>query len=123
MAGQLDADAALDRMAAVLAGATGAVRVEVWVLVGAEPAAALASGQAGAEPAAAPAMVAQDAGLAKPGPVTRTIGVCHQGDLLGAITLEKSRNEPVTAADDKLLTDLASQAGLVLRNVAPDGGA
>ena len=35
MAGQLDAGAALDRMAAVLGGATGAERVEVWVLVGA----------------------------------------------------------------------------------------
>ena len=34
MAGQLDADAALDRMAAVLGAATGAERVEVWVLVG-----------------------------------------------------------------------------------------
>ena len=32
--GQLDADVALDRMASVLAGATGAVRVEVWVRVG-----------------------------------------------------------------------------------------
>jgi hypothetical protein len=30
MAGQLDVDTALDRMASVLAGATGAVRVEVW---------------------------------------------------------------------------------------------
>ncbi len=116
MAGQLDAGAALDRMAAVLAGATGAVRVEVWVLVGTrlQPRSVW---PAGAEPAAAPAMVAQDAGLAKPGPVTRAIGVCHQGDLLGAITLEKSRNEPVSAGEDKLLTDLASQAGLVLRNV------
>ena len=34
MAGQLDAGAALDRMASVLADATGAVRVEVWVRVG-----------------------------------------------------------------------------------------
>src|SRR5437763_17038817 len=34
MAGQLDADAALERMSSVLAGATGAVRVEVWVRVG-----------------------------------------------------------------------------------------
>ena len=34
IAGQLDADAALDRMAAVLGAATGAERVEVWVLVG-----------------------------------------------------------------------------------------
>ncbi len=36
MAGQLDFGTALDRMASILAGATGAVRVEVWVRVGAE---------------------------------------------------------------------------------------
>ena len=49
MAGQLDADAALDRMAAVLGGATGAERVEVWVLVGAalSPAVGLAGRRAG----------------------------------------------------------------------------
>jgi signal transduction histidine kinase len=37
--------------------------------------------------------------------------------MLGAITLEKARSDPVSAAEDKLLTDLASQAGLALRNV------
>ena len=36
MAGQLDPGLALDRMAAVLAGATGAERVGVWVRVGGE---------------------------------------------------------------------------------------
>jgi signal transduction histidine kinase len=116
MAGQLDADAALDRMAAVLGGATGAERVEVWVLVGA----ALSPRSvwpAGAEPGPAPAMVTRSAGLTVLGPVTRAIGVYHQGELLGAITLEKAKNEAVSAAEDKLLTDLASQAGLVLRNV------
>jgi len=50
------------------------------------------------------------------GAVSRAIGVYHQHELLGAITLEKARNEPVSVADDKLLSDLASQAGLVLRN-------
>ena len=34
MAGQLDVDAALDRMTALLAAATGAVRAEAWVRVG-----------------------------------------------------------------------------------------
>jgi signal transduction histidine kinase len=48
---------------------------------------------------------------------TRAIAVRHGEALLGAITLEKPRNEPVSAAEDKLLTHLASQAGLVLRNV------
>ena len=116
MAGQLDADAALDRMAAVLGGATGAERVEVWVLVGAglSPRSVW---PADAEPGAAPAMVTRSAGLATLGPVARAIGVYHQDELLGAITLDKAKNEPVSAAEDRLLTDLASQAGLVLRNV------
>ena len=109
MAGQLDAGTALDRMAAVLAGATGAERVEVWVLVDAEPRPA-AIWQAGA------ASGATAASAARPVPVSRTVGVFHQGERLGEITVVKARNEPVTAADDKLLADLASQAGLVLRN-------
>ena len=41
----------------------------------------------------------------------------HQDELLGAITLSKAKNEPVSAAEDRLLADLASQAGLLLRNV------
>ena len=116
MAGQLDANAALDRMAAVLGGATGAVRSEVWVLVGASLS-PRSVWPAGAEPGAAPEMVTRGAGLAVLGPVARAIGVYHQDQLLGAITLEKAKNEPVSATEDKLLIDLASQAGLVLRNV------
>ncbi len=116
MAGQLDADAALDRMAAVLGGATGAERVEVWVLVGTSLS-PRSVWPAGTEPGAAPVTVTRAAGLAVRGPVARAIGVYHQDELLGAITLEKAKNEAVSAAEDKLLTDLASQAGLVLRNV------
>ena len=48
-------------------------------------------------------------------PVDRAVPVRHQGELLGAFTIEK-RGEPLTAADDKLISDLAGQAGLVLRN-------
>ncbi len=108
MAGQLDPGTALDRMTAVLAGATGAEQVEVWVLVESVPRPA-AIWPAGAEPGPAP-------GAARPGPLNRTVGVYHHGERLGVITLAKARNEPVSAADDKLLADLASQAGLVLRN-------
>ena len=115
MAGQLDADTALDRMATVLAGATGADRAEVWVRGGpqlhprvtwpprsAPPAAVALTGNGGL-----PALAA-----------TRAIAVRHTGELLGAITVTKPRNEPVSAAEDKLLDHLASQAGLVLRNAA-----
>jgi signal transduction histidine kinase len=116
MAGQLEAGAALDRMAAVLGGATGAARVEVWVLVG-NRLSPRSVWPAGAEPGAAPEMVTRSSGIAVIGPLARAIGVYHQDELLGAITLEKARNEPVSPAEGTLLADLASQAGLVLRNV------
>jgi signal transduction histidine kinase len=43
--------------------------------------------------------------------------VRHQGDLLGAITLEPAPGDPMNPARETLVRDLAAQAGLVLRNV------
>jgi signal transduction histidine kinase len=114
MAGQLDADAALDRMSSVLAGATGAVRVEVWVRVGPQLRARVTWPHGSTPPAAVP--LADGDRLPEFG-ATRAIAVRHRDELLGAITLQKPKNEPVSAAEDKLLAHLASQAGLVLRNV------
>ena len=39
----------------------------------------------------------------------RVAEVRHQGELLGALTLTKPANEPVTSAEEKLLTELASR--------------
>ena len=116
MAGQLDADVALDRMASVLAGATGAVRVEVWVRVGPRlrP---QATWPHGSTPPAAVPLAGRRACCPAFDAATRAVAVRHSDELLGAITLRKPRNEPVSAAEDKLLEHLASQAGLVLRNV------
>jgi signal transduction histidine kinase len=114
MAGQLDADAALERMSTVLAGATGAVRVEVWVRVGPQLRARVTWPHGSTPPAAVP--LTGDDRLPELG-ATRAIAVRHGDELLGAITIEKPRDEPVSAAEDKLLAHLASQAGLVLRNV------
>ena len=115
MAGQLDFDTALDRMASVLAGATGAVRVEIWVRVGAQLRPQVIWPRGSAPPAAVP--LAGDAELPAFGLATRAVAVRHGDELLGALAIQKPRNEPVTAAEDKLLAHLASQAGLVLRNV------
>jgi signal transduction histidine kinase len=115
MAGQLDAAGALDRMASVLAGATGAVRVEVWVRVGAQLRPQVTWPPGSAPPTAVP--LTSDAHLPAFDAATRAIAVRHTDELLGAITIEKPRNEPVSAAEDRLLEHLASQAGLVLRNV------
>jgi signal transduction histidine kinase len=114
MAGQLDADVALDRMASVLAGATGAVRVEVWVRIGPQLCPTATWPRGSPQPAAVP--LTDDGDLPALNS-TRAIAVRHSGDLLGAITLDKPRNEPVSAVEDKLLEHLASQAALVLRNV------
>jgi signal transduction histidine kinase len=115
MAGQLDFDIALDRMASILAGATGAVRVEIWVRVGAQLRPQVIWPRGSAPPVAVP--LAGDAGLPAFELATRAVAVRHGDELLGALTIQKPRNEPVTAAEDKLLAHLASQAGLVLRNV------
>jgi signal transduction histidine kinase len=114
MAGQLDADAALDRMSTVLAGATGAVRVEVWIRVGTQLRPRVTWPHGSAPPAAVP--LTDGDRLPELG-ATRAIAVRHTDELLGAISIEKPKNEPVSAAEDKLLAHLASQAGLVLRNV------
>jgi signal transduction histidine kinase len=50
------------------------------------------------------------------GAVSRAVAVRHSGELLGALTVLKPRTEAVSAAEDRLLAQLASQAGLVLRN-------
>ncbi len=49
--------------------------------------------------------------------VSKATPVLHQGELLGAITVTKPPNDPLRPAEDKLIEDLAAQAGLVLRNV------
>ena len=46
----------------------------------------------------------------------RMVPVRHGDDLLGAISLNKPRQEALNSAEDNLLRHVASQAGLVMRN-------
>jgi signal transduction histidine kinase len=116
MAGQLDLTEAVDKMVTVLAGATGADRAEAWIRVGTQlrPAAIWPHG---APPSTAVALGA-DGGLPAFEGASRAAAVQHGGELLGALSLQKPRNEPLTGTEDELLRHLASQAGLVLRNAA-----
>jgi len=118
MTGQLDYDRAVDRMVAVLAGATGATRAEAWIRVGAELRPMTIWPGGSAPPAALPlaARPPDDGQLPAFEGVTRAVAVRHGNELLGALALRKPANEPLTAAEDKLLQHLASQAGLVFRN-------
>jgi signal transduction histidine kinase len=45
------------------------------------------------------------------------VEVRHQGELLGALSVVMPPADPMNPAKDKLVRDLAAQAGLVLRNV------
>jgi len=44
--------------------------------------------------------------------------VRHLGEFLGALSITKKPGESITATEEKLVRDLAAQAGLVMRNVA-----
>jgi signal transduction histidine kinase len=112
LAGEYAADDVLDRIAAALAGGIGADRVVVWLNSGDElrPAAVWPSGARAAPIAAsAAALTATEEGM-------RSFPVRHQGEMLGAIGVHKPPSDPLTPADEKLVGDLAAQAGLVLRN-------
>ena len=108
-------DDVLQRTAEILAQGTGAARVDVWLRVGRDlrPAATWPPGVA--RRASMP-LGADDALPAFDG-VSRVVAVRHDDELLGALALEKPRNEALSPTEDQLLQDLASQAGLVLRNV------
>jgi hypothetical protein len=110
MAGQLDLTEAVDKMVTVLAGATGADRAEAWIRVGPQlrPAAIWPHGA----PPSAVVTLGPDGGLPPFEGASRAVAVSHGGELLGALSLQKPRNEPLTGTEDELLQDLASQAGL-----------
>jgi signal transduction histidine kinase len=103
----------LPRMARIVAEGSGAARADVWLHVGAELVRE-ATWPAGNGQTRVVAPVGEDR---KPSDSDAAIPVRHQGELLGVIGVKKAAGEAMTPAELKLLEDLASQAGLVLRNV------
>jgi signal transduction histidine kinase len=103
----------LVRMAQILAQGTGAASASVWLRVGRRlrPAATWPADAPEAEELrlsadTLPALAGQTA-----------IEVRDGGQLLGALSVAMPANDPMTPAKERLIQDLASQAGLVLRNV------
>ena len=107
-------DEVLPRMARVLAGGTAAERATVWLRVGDRLHAAAAWPETG-DMAGSPLVTGQIL-PAIPG-ADMAVAVRHQGELLGAQSLSKRKGESLTPIEQKLLQDLAHQAGLVLKNV------
>ena len=103
----------LDRMARILAEGTGAQRAEVWVRAGHRLVVAASSPKA-AEP---PMPLVMQNGALPDIQRDSVVPVSHAGELLGALAVDKKRGETVNIVEEKLIADLAGQAGLVLKNV------
>ena len=103
----------LDRMSRILAQGTGAERAEIWVRAGQRL--VLASASPPSPEAVTP--VPMQNGTLPQMPRDTVVAVSHQGELLGALAVNKKRGENLNAVEQKLITDLAGQAGLVLKNV------
>jgi signal transduction histidine kinase len=113
MGSQFSADEALPGLARVLAEGTGAARAEVWLRVGTD----LRPAATWPDTASGSSIRLADSDLPAIPDADRALPVRHEGQLQGALVIAMPRGEGVSAATDKLLTDVASQTGLVLRNV------
>ncbi|MCI0633056.1 MAG: histidine kinase [Actinobacteria bacterium] len=105
-------DDVLPRMAEVLGRATGAEVARVWLRVGDElrpeaswPTDAPAAGSTPAEP-----------GTIEP-ETSFSAEVRHLGELLGALDVATPANDPMNPSKERLVRDLAAQAGPMLHNV------
>jgi signal transduction histidine kinase len=99
----------LPRMAQVLGQGTGAEVARIWLRVG------LAWRPAAVWPEDATMTATDDAD----GPVVAgetVVEVRDQGEVLGALSVRMPASDPMNPAKEKLVNDLAGQAGLVLRN-------
>jgi signal transduction histidine kinase len=90
-------DDVLSRMATVLMEGTGATGARVLLRVGTDQREAATVGEPNAD--------------------EFSVEVTHQGENLGALAVSMPPSEPMDPAKQQLVEDLASQAGLVLRNV------
>jgi signal transduction histidine kinase len=95
------AEDVLERMAQVLATGVGAEAATVWL-----------RDRGGFYPAASWPPTELPTGAAPPS----AIEVRHRDETLGALSVRLPANDPMDPAKERLIRDLAGQAGLVLRN-------
>ncbi len=107
------ADDVLPRMAQLLGDATGATSAHVWINGG--------SGfrrVASWPPNAMAHPIPDDPGSLATSDRSRGVAeVRDRGELLGALSVEMPASDPMSPGKDRIIRDLASQAGLALRNV------
>ena len=102
------------RMAQILGEGAGAKVARVWLRVGRE----LRPSASWPSDATALPNVSTDGDAVPTMHGAYAAAVRDRGELLGALSVEMPASDPMTPDKERLVADLASQAGLVLRNVA-----
>ncbi|MGZ4147940.1 MAG: histidine kinase, partial [Actinomycetota bacterium] len=113
VAGTYALEDVLPRMASLVGQGTGARDAVVWLRMGGELRPVATWGSSG-EPAAVPMSNGELPAITE---ASKVAAVSDRGELLGALTVTKASNDPLTVVEERLVEDLAAQAGLVLRNV------
>ena len=111
--GSYAAEDVLSRMAQILATAVGAEKATIWLRVGGELRPAGVAPVGGADPAPVRVISERLPEL----PSEAAVEVRDRGELLGALAVSMPANDSLDPSRQRLVADLASQAGLVLRNV------
>ncbi len=112
ISGAYSSDEVLPEMAAIVAAGTGATRTVIWLRVGNELRPVASAGSK--PPSAAVPFDGEWSADAFDGDTA--VRVSHQDEVLGTISLRMPASEPLGPAGERLLADVASQAGLVLSN-------
>jgi signal transduction histidine kinase len=107
-------DDLLLEMARTVGEGVGAGTARVWLRVG--PELQVAGAWPGEAPPASPVRMDDGEVPAIPG-TDGVFPVRHEGEVLGALTVTTARGERLKQVEERLIGDLAAQAGLVLRNV------
>ncbi|TVR33489.1 MAG: hypothetical protein EA388_10885 [Nitriliruptor sp.] len=107
-------DVQLEAMAALLADGTGASHTTVWVAIDEHLRAAACWPPH--DPAEHPPMPSGDVRAASAAGSVHLEPVHQDGEPIGALSLERRRDDPVTPREQRLVAELAGQASLVLGN-------
>ncbi len=114
LADTTSAEATLTQIADLLVAGTGAAEAVIWMRTGDR-----LRPQSAHPPDVLDALhvieVTSDASPQIPGDLS--VPVLHRGELLGAVSITKSRGQSVTKADERVLADVAAGASLLLRNI------
>jgi signal transduction histidine kinase len=115
VAGTYSTQDVLPRMGRVLADGTGAAQADVWLRV--ENTLRLSASWPEGERTGPTVLPLSGGDVPAIPSAGRVVPVLHHDELLGALAVTKPPGEVFNPAEEELLSDLASQAGLVLRNV------